>query len=556
MIVDETILSRGEVFDVVVIGAGPAGLTLAQSLATKRLRVLIVEAGGAKDSRLAREDCRGTLAESEFFHPSLDTYRVRALGGTSRIWGGRCIPYDPIDFAERPWIAGPGWPIAYESVARYYPAAMDAAEAGRFDNDPATALPEEAAELVPGLDGDAVHTTLERFSRPTNFWRRYGPELAASNRMHLLANTVVTAIRLRENGHSVDHVDVVGPSGKPHALRAGAFVLASGGLEVTRLLLASNDVQPSGISNESDQLGRNYMSHLCATASVARFTPSSGMVAGDYSRDADGIYVRRRLCLTDVAQRTHALANTTFRTHLPDPGDPTHGDGILSAMFLAKSFVQREYAAKLGAGAAVSGHLPRHVGNVLRNPVRLARFADQWARKRILSNRKLPSVALASPTHLYHLEFHAEQEPNATSRVSLSNLRDRWGVPRLNVDWRPTEADIDRVQRAHVLLAGALAQSGTGTLTFEKDVIASEIRRTGVVGGHHIGTTRMAVNPRDGVVDTECRVHGTDNLYIASASVLPTSGQANPTLTVLALSLRLADHLAARGALASAARAA
>lgn len=556
MIVDETILDREGCFDVAIVGAGPAGLTLAQSLASKRQRVLIVEAGGIKDTPRAREDFQGSVVEGEFFHPSLDTYRVRALGGTSRIWGGRCIPYDPIDFARRPWIAGLGWPIPYESVAHYYATAMENAEAGKAHDDPATALPGQAAELVPGLDGDVIRTTLERFSRPTNFWRRYGQEVAASDRLHLLANTAVTSIKLDPSGRLVDHLVLVGPSGKPRKVKALRFVLASGGLEVARLLLASNDVRPNGIGNDSDQLGRNYMSHLCATASVACFTPSTGAIAGDYVRDVDGIYVRRRLWLTEHAQRTHMLANITFRTHLPDPEDPTHGDGILSAMFLAKYFVQREYAAKLGSGPAFSCNLPRHLGNVLRNPLRLVRFADQWMRQRVFASRKLPSVALASENHRYHLEFHAEQESNPNSRVTLSDLRDRHGVARLNVDWRPTANDIDRVHRAHALLAQTLETTGRGSLAFDKDEIVEKIRRAGVVGGHHIGTARMATNPRDGVVDTDCRVHGTNNLYVASAAALPTSSQANPTLTVLALSLRLADHLAMVTNLSSSTRAA
>lgn len=549
MIVDEDVLGPAErdgsqAFDVVVVGAGAAGLTLTQALGA-RLRILVIEAGGLKETPESRADYGGTVAPGSA-HPAADLYRVRALGGTSRIWGGRCIPYDPIDFAARPWVPGAGWPLPYRSLAPYYPAASAAAESGRFDFDPASALPGQQRAFLPGLDGDLVQTTLERFSRPTNFWTRFRDVLLRAPNVLVLPATPVTGIRLGPDGRTVEAIEVVTRTGRHRRIRASAYVLALGGLETTRLLLASNDVRPAGIGNDGDQLGRCYMSHLCTAASTVTFSGPAAQVAHDYARDPDGIYLRRRLWLTEAAQRRHLLLNVTFRTYLPEPGDPAHRDPVLSAMFLAKSFVQREYAAKFSESpVGVSGYA-RHVANVARAPLPLARFARRWLRDRVLAERKLPSVVLAGLDNTYALEFHAEQAPNPDSRVTLGPERDRHGLPRLRIDWRITDADVASLQRAHALLASELTRTGTGRLDADPERIADRARRHGIVGGHHIGLTRMSGHPRDGVVDGDCRVHGLPNLYVASASVLPTSGQANPTLTVLALTLRLADHLSGR----------
>ena len=175
--------------------------------------------------------------------------------------------------------------------------------------------------------------------------------------------------------------------------------------------------------------------------------------------------------------------------------------------------------------------------------MRLARFGSNWLRKRTFAERKLPSVVLGSAANRYELEFHAEQAPNPDSRLTLSGERDALGMPRLKVDWRITDLDIDSLQKSYDLLAAELERTGTGRLDFDREKLGERARRHGIVGGHHIGTTKMSADPKQGVVDADLRVHGVGNLYVASSSVFPTSGQANPTLTILALTLRLARHL-------------
>ncbi len=532
--------------DVVIVGGGAAGLTLAHALGRSGRSVLLLEAGGDKRTKASQEFYRGELAD-KVVHPSTDNYRVRAIGGTSRIWGGRAIPFDPIDFEKRDWVAGSGWPFERRELAGYYEKALDACEAGRPEFFPQGALPGSQEELAPGLDSDLVRTTIERFSKPTNFWRRYGEDLTRMPNVRIVKDAPAIRIQLTSDGNAVDAIEVAGPDGGRLAIRGRSYVLALGGLETTRLMLASDDVRPDGIGNESGQLGRNYMSHLCATVGTISFAGPPDRIAYDYAQDADGIYVRRRLWLTEKAQRDFSLLNTTFRTHLPEPGDPSHGDAILSAMFLVKDMVLYEYSRKFVENPVSWGGRLRHVGNIARQPFRLATFGTDWLRRRTFADRKLPSVVLGSRENRYELEFHAEQAPNPDSRLTLSSERDAFDMPRLRIDWRVTGLDLASLERSYDLLARQLAQSGAGRLDFDREKLALKARRHGIVGGHHIGTTRMSTDPKQGVVDPDCRVHGVANLYVASASVFPTSGQANPTLTLLALAFRLAERLGRDG---------
>ena len=538
--------------DVVIVGGGAAGLTLAHALGAAGKTVLLLEAGGDKKTAASQEYYRGELTD-KIVHPPTHNYRVRAIGGTSTIWGGRAIPFDPIDFEKRDWVPDSGWPFGREALAGYYERAMNAAEAGRPEFCPEHALPGAQKELAPGLDGDLIQTTIERFSKPTNFWRRYGEEFTRSGRVRVVKDAPVAHIQLTVDGNSVDWIEVAGPDGSRTKIRGRSYVLALGGLETTRLLLASNNVRSAGVGNHGDHLGRNYMSHLCATSGTISFAGPPDGIAYDYAQDAEGIYVRRRLWLTERAQRDFSLLNTTFRTHLPEPADPSHGDAILSAMFLVKDMVLYEYSRKFVENPVSWGGRLSHVGNIVRQPFRLATFGTNWLRQRTFAERKLPSVVLGSRENRYELEFHAEQAPNPESRLTLSDERDAFGMPRLKIDWRVSELDLLSLEKSYGLLARELELRGAGKLDFDREKLAFKAKRHGIVGGHHIGTTRMSSDPKQGVVDPDCRVHGVGNLYVASASVFPTSGQANPTLTLLALTFRLAEHLRDRSLAAASA---
>jgi choline dehydrogenase-like flavoprotein len=214
-------------------------------------------------------------------------------------------------------------------------------------------------------------------------------------------------------------------------------------------------------------------------------------------------------------------------------------------MYLVKDLILYEYSRKLRERPPRWRDRLAHMANIAGQPWRVWAFGQDWMRRRILATRKLPSVVMGSRAGVYVLEFHAEQVPNPDSRIRLSAERDSLGMPRLKVDWRPLVQDTDSLERAYGLLDQALRSAGVGRLDYRPGDPTAQALAAGAYGGHHLGGARMSADPRQGVVDPDLRVHGVENLFVAGGAVFPTSSQANPTLTILALSLRLAEHLRA-----------
>jgi choline dehydrogenase-like flavoprotein len=179
----------------------------------------------------------------------------------------------------------------------------------------------------------------------------------------------------------------------------------------------------------------------------------------------------------------------------------------------------------------------------MTNPIDIAAFLSHWLVNRTLAERKYPSVILRNRTNCFSLEISAEQIPQASSRVTLAGTADELGLPQLRVDWRYGKADIESVRRTLDVFCREFRDSGAGRLEFSHETLEADLTRFGAYGGHHIGTARMGTDVRSSAVDSDCRVHSVRNLYVAGSAVFPTSSQANPTLTLIALSLRLAEHL-------------
>jgi len=527
--------------DICIVGGGAAGIAMALSLSGQGRDVLLLEGGGLAQEARSQALYEGEVADPAL-HPPTDTYRRRGWGGSTTLWGGRCAPFDPIDFEDRPWIPGPGWPFALDALLPWYGRANQLCEAGRFAYTADEAFPQGLRPMLEGFaSDDFTDTTLERFSCPTDFGRRYHARLArcATTRVMLHANVI--ELRTGDEGATIESLDVATLTGRRFTVRARQVVLATGGLEVPRLLLASRDRHANGIGNAHDQVGRNYMCHIAGT--LGRLAVRGGGQAAWHGYDVsdDGIYCRRRLALTGAAQRRLRTGNFIARLHHPRIPDPSHRTGALSALYFAKPFIGYEYAKRLHGSSRLplSGQL-RHAANLARDPHGAAAFLLHWARARTLAIRKYPSVIVAPRNGVFSLDYHAEQVPNAASRVALIGDRDALGMQRLRVDWRHSEADLDTVRIAFAALARDMAASGCASLSYDAAEIEFSALRDGAYGGHHIGTARMSDDPRLGVVDSECRVHGVRNLFVAGSAVFPTSGQANPTLTIVALALRLA----------------
>ena len=530
-----------------IVGAGAAGLALAAELDGAGMSVLVLEAGGARHGDSLADDYRG---QANAPHPDPSDYRRFGLGGSTGVWGGRCVPFDPIDFEAREHVADSGWPISYDEVARFYPRAMDHCDAGAFDFSVSGSLP-SAAPTVAGWPGNdtVLADRIERYSLPTDFGAKYRRVLAASSNVTVLLNARCVRVHARQADERVTGLDIVARDGRRHRISADRYVLAIGGIEVPRLLLAS-DSEGTGLGNHSDRLGRYYTCHFENLA--ARFVPNGTPIAFDFERTYDGVYCRRKFQLSDAAQRRHGLRNCAFRLHFPNYADATHGSAVMSSIFLAKSLLIPEYRNILGsyADGAADSKSSAHLRNVLLGTPELARFGVRWLLQRQLARRKLPYTLVPNADGSYPVEFNSEQTPLASSRITLVADADRHGLPRAKVEWRLHADDVDAAHRAFIVLRNEVQRSTACRLEFDEEQLRARLGRSIPVGGHHLGTARMAATAAGGVVDGNCGVFGLRNLYIASSAVFPTSGHANPTLTIVALAVRLADHLKRSGTVA------
>ena len=310
--------------------------------------------------------------------------------------------------------------------------------------------------------------------------------------------------------------------------------------------MTSNDVHTDGIGNANDLVGRFYMCHIAGTIGSLQVHGEHDTVWHGYDVAADGTYCRRRMSLRSDVQAQLGLGNAVFRLHHPRIADPRHRTGPLSAIFLAQNFISYEYAKRLVSDTPTNlATWLRHGLNTASDPFSTIRFLRHWLQDRTLASRKFPSIIIRPRTNLFSLDFHAEQAPNPDSRIGLATAIDRFGNRQVRIDWRYCRQDVETVAKSFKLLRDDLAEQSVGELTLaptETDV-EQVVRRDGAYGGHHIGTARMAASANAGVVDRNCKVFGVNNLYVAGSAVFPTSSQANPTLTIVAMALRLAEHL-------------
>ena len=550
MIVEARALERDQLeAEVAIVGAGPAGIVTALELARKGVDTLLIESGGRtfdKRVQLLAE----AEAVSEATHAPLTNMVRRQIGGASLIWGGRCVPYDRVDFDERDYAGLARWPVAYDELTPYFDRACRWLRCGRNLWD-ATRVPELAhRSLVPGLhNGDVQATTLERWSLPTNFWREYRTDLTRQEFLRAITGLTCTEVVPGESGNFVEFLEVRAITGRPFRVVAKRYVLACGGLETTRLMLNSDRKHPGGLGNHSGHLGRWYMSHTSGRIARVHFsTPAPDTLYG-YERDSDGVYVRRRLSFTRESILEHKLPNIVGWLVNPDITDPENGNAILSFAFLALSSPFGKYFAPAAIRDAhlktsMSVQKSAHINNLITGLRETSLFAVKFGYHRFLVHRRAPGFFVYSDLNSYLLQYHGEQAPNANSHVKLGDARDELGMRRLIIDLRFSKRDVQGVIKAHYEWDKHLRRNSVGWLEYLSDDLEAEVGRQTGSGAHQLGTTRMGENPEDGVVDRNLAVHGIDNIFVASSSAFVTSSQANATFMIVAFALRLADHLA------------
>nr|WP_246733800.1 GMC oxidoreductase [Rhizobium sp. 57MFTsu3.2] len=506
-----------------------------------------MDSGGARETPEKRDLLRGFVFP-QGSHEPIENNRRRQFGGTSNAWGGRCIPFDSIDFAERYWVPHSGWPISWQEVKGYLPKSAALCEIGDPVFDVMSAFPGRQAEMIAGFDGpDITSSQLERWGPPTNFAHRYGPELARSGNVTVMLNCTVTSLTLDPSSRRVAKVDVAVAADQRFVICPAMVVLACGGIENARLLLASNDVIPTGIGNEHDNVGRYYMSHLTGMHTWAKLKDDGESLIFNFERHGE-TYVRRRFWVTPEAQEREKIGNSIATFLTPFTDDASQANALSSAIFLAKFGIGLARQGSLGHIRNHWTQLTEHAARVVRNGPQLLPQVTEAVKQRYFSKRRLP-ILLPRKEDLqnqFGLCYQTEHAPNPESRIVLHRERDALGVPRSEVRVAFSEIDIRTAVSTHALIRKQLNSTDTGDLAYDEDTLKDEVLnrlRNFDSAAHHIGTTRMALLPRDGVVDVDCRVHGTENLFVAGASVFATSGHANPTLMIIALASRLVDHL-------------
>ena len=536
---------------IVIVGAGAAGIALALALDSSGTPCLLLEAGGDRIDDAGQDFYRaGSISPAD--HGPVHRFRRRAFGGTTAIWGGRCIPFDPIDFETRDWIAHAEWPILHEEVARYYREALELCRASAPSFRASESLPGAPASMIGDVSHpDLVLDRLELFSEPTHFGKAYRHRLERSSTTRIVTDAPVSEILTTPNGREVVGVAVRMPGGGVVRVRAPVVVLAAGALETARLLLSSKSAKSCGLGNEQDLVGRFYQSHLEGHIGEIRIASGSAP-RFDYERSPEGIYCRRYLWLSPAAQRRERLAGMILRPTHAKVADPDHRDPVLSAMYLVKDLLLPEYSRAMNstedAEARAIGRsadvYARHLRNIVLGSPRLTFFAMDWMRRRTLARRKLPSVVLRKRGNRYPLDLNAEQTPNRESRVLLSPHVDAAGMARLDIQWQTTEQDRDMIARGFALIERAVATSDGTRIVADPDRIARQIAGLTRIGGHHVGTARMGTSARTGVVDANCEAFDVAGLYLTGSATFPTSGFANPTLMIVSLTLRLAERIA------------
>lgn len=518
MIVD--LLSAGELksidCEICIVGCGAAGIAMAMELKDSRQRVVILEGGGSEFESESQSLYDVGVAGAPY--AGAQEGRFRVAGGSTTRWGGQALRLDPSDFEARAWVPESGWPLEYKELMPYYDRA--ARFLGVDDGSTDTALLSEFGITPPSFDPRAIKYHLSRWTAAPDLWRRYGKSLRAARNLTLFLHANVTELTLDDDRSRLSSVTARSLHGHRLTVRARAVVMCCGGLETPRLLLANRQQCTGGLGNTHDLVGRYLQDHAGAVVGSIT-TRDAGRVQHLFNLfHRKGIKYSIRCSAAPEVQHRERILNASS-----------------SVMFFVdddSAFAALKEAYRIVRSRQFSADLIRLAMTVVAAPATLTFPVVSYVFRR----------RTYTPNARIRLAVTVEQEPNRESRVVLGREVDRLGVPRLNVDWRLTDFTWVTIIKFLNILGREFASAGVGSLTLDEWVSEKDAWRTKLVDHyHHMGTTRMHVSPSKGVVDKDCRVHGLANLFIASSAVFPTSGHSNPTLTILALSIRLADLL-------------
>lgn len=515
-------------YDVCVVGSGPAGLACALRCVERGLRTLMIEAGGARATPGQPDVLAADIGDPTSHDPTNIT-SAAALGGTSHWWGGRSVPFDPIDFAQ--------WPIGYEDMLPWYE------QAGAFFG--ARGVHEAQAPSAFGRLRDFDATRDETWCPQINMAKRWRAALTRTQGPVVIANARVTGLDIEDQRVRGIRVHFRNDEKR---VTARHVVLACGGLGSLRLLLLAQREHPALFGGADGPLGRGYMGHL--TGVIANLAPENPRDADALAFRAlsDGVDARRRITARREMLDRENLPNIAFWIDNASNENPAHGSSVASAKYIAARLAR--IAASLGRNND-GAPLKPHFDNIARAPISATAGLGRAIYLLIMAQLTgtLPRSRRFTPAGdgAWLMRYHSEQKPHAANRVRLSDdAVDSLGLSKLWIDFSFSAEDCEHVVRAHELLDADLRASGAGRLDWlgDRDACLLMVREFARDGYHQLGGAAMSASPKDGVVNADCRAHDVENLWVASSCTFPSGGQANPTLTIVALALRLAERLA------------
>lgn len=493
--------------DICIIGAGVAGITLAREFANTNYKVLLLEGGGFEYDQRVQKLYDGEIHGQQYF--PLMSSRLHYFGGTSNHWGGLCSTLDEIDFTYREWVPDSGWPISKTNLTPYYKKALPILDLGPYEFEAQYWISNRHSFSPIPIDTNYFSNKIFQWSRPTRFSEKFKDELVHSSNIFLYTYANATNIKTDEKGNLITEVVAKNYTGKTTIFRASYFILAANALQNARLLLASTDKNKDGLGNSNKLVGKYFMEHPEIKIGELWFKSRFPLDMYKWTEK-----IRAELAITPYQQKKLQTLNAT-----------------IGLRFLS------EDKNRISNVQAWSRKDPRQ-SMYLYQTQELNKPVEGFFSRHFSIKQKFAA---------YGIHIRMEQAPNIDSKVYLiKDELDSLGMPKLALKWSFTSIDKRTLLKVTKLLALQIGKANVGRVKLEDFLLdENDLRMPPTVssGWHHMGTTKMHANPKKGVVDKNCRLHELNNLFVAGASCFPTVGCAPPTLSIVALTIRLSDHL-------------
>jgi choline dehydrogenase-like flavoprotein len=494
--------------DVCVVGAGAAGISIALDWINTKHKIILLESGGFEYDDQVQDLYKGNSTGQKYY--PLRSSRLSYFGGTTGHWAGMCSPFDNIDFVKRDWVPNSGWPITRKELDPFYERAHEKLKLGTYNYDLAYWQKQVANLNAFPLDEKVIWHKMWQISE-LGAWKsgggmgsEYKDRITKAKNIHLHTYSSVVDIVANEEISSIRQVTIKNFAGKTHTIKAKQFILAGGAIQNARMLLAANSQAPKGLGNDNDIVGRYFMEHLeVDTAELWLLKPFA----------------------TDLFNWGKLWCELAIVEKIQIENKILNGTAGLSPLVWAKHVKPRM--------ETYQNEDPRKsIDNVVKN----------WDE----ADKKAQQEGTGSISRAFTFQTRLEQAPNPDSRVTIGAEKDELGVPRANLHWKLTDLDKYSLRKINQIIAQQVGIAGIGRVKVIESLRDENDNSwpAGTNGGwHHMGTTRMSDDPKKGVVDANCQVHGIDNLHVAGAGCYATSAAPNPTLTLVALSLRLSDYV-------------